>query len=286
MLIPTHKLLAHARRHNYAVGAFNVYNLEGALAVTQAARELNSPVILQVLPSALSIGGTTLVKLCLEAAAATAVPVAVHLDHCASQDFIHLALQAGVSSVMADGSMHDYDTNIEFTRRMVQLAKKYSADVEAELGSIQGEEDGLDFGSLPEKMTDPARAVDFVEKTKPDALAVCIGNIHGRYTTPPRLDFDRLAAIEKCVSVPLVLHGTSGLPEEMILQAIRLGICKFNVNTEIRMAFIDLLGDLFQNNGRPELIAIMKQGIDAMKEPVKEKIRLFGAVNKAVYHQN
>jgi tagatose 1,6-diphosphate aldolase GatY/KbaY len=90
-------------------------------------------------------------------------------------------------------------------------------------------------------MTDPASAVDFVEKTKPDALAVCIGNIHGRYTTPPQLDFDRLAAIEKCVAVPLVLHGTSGLPEEMILQAIRLGICKFNVNTEIRLAFVDRL---------------------------------------------
>ena len=136
-------MLHRARQGGYAVGAFNIYNLEGALAVIQAAEDLNSPVILQVLPSALTVGGTALIALCRAAAAQTSMPVAVHLDHCASRQNILKALEAGVSSVMADGSAMDFEENMRFTASIVQTARHSRAGVEAELGCLAGTEDGI-----------------------------------------------------------------------------------------------------------------------------------------------
>lgn len=283
MLIPTQTMLNHARAEKYAVGAFNVYNMEGALAVVQAAEELNSPVLLQILPSALKISGMLLVRLCLEAGQAARVPVSVHLDHCADEQLIANALKAGISSVMADGSMHDYDTNMAFTNKMVRLASRHNAGVEAELGRITGTEDGLSSSEFNARMTRVSEAAAFYQNTDICALAVCIGNIHGKYHAPPELDFSRLEKISSLVSIPLVLHGTSGLPDEMILKAVTLGVCKFNVNTEVRSAYLNQMNQLFQKNNAPlpELVDIMHLGIGAMKISIKEKMHLFGSVNKA-----
>lgn len=286
MLENTHALLEQARREKYAVGAFNIYNLEGALAVVQAAQELDSPVIIQILPSALAVTGTALIRLCLAAGDAADVPVSVHLDHCRSKTIIQSALKAGISSVMADGSMLDHAGNLAFTRDIVALAVTFGAGVEAELGRMTGTEDGIPCPTPTGEMTDPDLAADFVNRTGVQALAVCIGNIHGRYTAPPRLDFDRLLQINQRLDMPLVLHGTSGLPEEMIRTAIELGVCKFNVNTEVRSAYINRLADLFNQGVAPELIRIINESIAAMKTPVKKNILLFGSAGKAIDIKN
>jgi tagatose 1,6-diphosphate aldolase GatY/KbaY len=281
MLIDTGELLNHARQNKYAVGGFNIYNLEGGLAVISAAEELDSPVILQILPSALDIGGTGLIAMCLEIAEKSLAPVAVHLDHCSSAERIDMAITAGLTSVMADGSALDYQENIQFTRAVVSKSVLVDGTVEAELGRLSGEEDGLSIADREAQLTDPDQAADFVDKTGISALAVCIGNIHGKYHRPPKLDFSLLAAIAKQVSIPLVLHGTSGLPDAMIEKAIRHGVCKFNVNTEIRSAYLNALAKSFAADAQVELVSLMQESIQAMKEPVQSKLKLFCSVNKA-----
>lgn len=281
MLINTGELLNHARNNGYAVGAFNIYNLEGATAVTLAAEELNSPVILQLLPSALELGGSALIAMCLELGSKSNVPVGIHLDHCSSEATIDFALQAGLTSIMADGSALSYGDNIEFTRKIVKKSVLVDGSVEAELGKLSGEEDGLSVAEWEEKLTFPGDAADFVDKTGVSALAVCIGNVHGKYHRPPKLDFTRLAAIARLVPIPLVLHGTSGLPDEMIQEAIKYGVCKFNVNTEIRTAYISALAKSFATSSKVELVQLMQESINAMKGPVQAKINLFCSANKA-----
>jgi tagatose 1,6-diphosphate aldolase GatY/KbaY len=282
MLISIRDLLDKAKEAGYAIGAFNVYNLEGGVSVVQAAQEERSPAILQILPSAIDIGGKPLIRACIEAADSVDVPIAVHLDHCSSFDIIKTALDAGVGSVMADGSHLPFDSNIKFTTLITGLADTYQSGVEAELGKLSGTEDGLSVKEIESRYTNPKEAEDFVNQTGIWALAVCIGNIHGKYHRTPRLDFKLLDDIHSRVSVPLVLHGTSGLPEDMIAEAINSGVCKFNVNTEIRHTYLSTLNRLFKDGTtNPELVEVMTKSIEAMKQPIKEKIRLFGSANKA-----
>ncbi|HEY7493959.1 MAG TPA: class II fructose-bisphosphate aldolase [Candidatus Tectomicrobia bacterium] len=281
MLTAMTTLLRAATADGYAIGAFNIYNLEGVRAVVSAAEASRSPVMLQLLPSALQHGGKPLVALCLEAARSAIVPVAVHLDHSASSTEISTALTAGLTSVMADGSHLSYHDNLAFTRHMVSLAHAQQAAVEAELGRLSGMEDGLTVPEYEAKLTSPDQAADFVTQTGLDALAVCIGNVHGRYRGEPRLDFDRLAAIQQAVAVPLVLHGTSGLPEAMVHRAMTLGVCKFNVNTEVREAYMQTLHTRLQAPAPPDLLELMQSVETAMQAVVAEKLRLFGSVGKA-----
>ncbi|NDJ76519.1 MAG: class II fructose-bisphosphate aldolase [Chloroflexi bacterium] len=275
MLAPTVELLRAAQAGGYALGAFNVYNLEGVKAVVAAAQDADSPVLLQIHPKALDYGGTPLIALCLAAAVNASVPVAVHLDHSTSRDAIQAALGAGVSSIMADGSHLDYNANVAFTAEMTRLAHEQGAAVEAELGKISGTEDGLTVAETAARMTDPAQAADFVAATGIDALAVCIGNVHGPYPGEPRLDFDRLDAIRAVVEVPLVLHGTSGLPDALVQRAVELGVCKFNVNTELRQAYVGALGA-----AAGDLLDILNRAVHAMQDVVRAKITLFGSARK------
>ena len=283
MLSSTIELLHTARRNAYAIGAFNIYNLEGVQAVVDAASLLESPAMLQLHPSALKYGGSPLVALCLEAARSSKVPIAVHLDHSMSLEDIQTALSAGMSSIMADGSHLPYLENLAFTREMTQLAHTSGAVVEAEIGRISGTEDGLTITEKEAKMTDPSQAAEFVRETQVDALAVTIGNVHGKYQSEPKLDFERLAAIRKEVDVPLVLHGASGLPETMICQSIQLGVCKFNVNTEVREAYLDVLKSA-NSLSSPDLLDLMQHAIAAMQVVVSEKLQMFGSVSKAHLH--
>jgi tagatose 1,6-diphosphate aldolase GatY/KbaY len=282
MLVSTSQLLTRAREGRYAVGAFNVYHLEGVLAVVAAAEALESPVIMQILPAALDLAGTPLISLCLAAGDASAVPVAVHLDHCSSPEIIKSALSNGISSVMADGSRLGYQENLAFTREMATLAGAAGRSVEGELGRLSGSEDGLSVSEIEARLTDPDQAAEFVAETGVDALAVCIGNAHGTYSRPPVLEFDRLEAINRRLSVPLVLHGSSGLPDEAIRRSIASGVCKFNVNTELRSACLAAAGEYLKGAEAPELVRLMAVEIDAMKAPVKAKIRLFGSGGAAI----
>ena len=285
MLSSTSSLLHTARRNAYAIGAFNVYNLEGVRAVVEAAESLESPAMLQLHPSALTYGKSPLVALCLEAARQTEVPIAVHLDHSTSATDIQAALAAGMTSIMADGSHLSYLENLAFTREMTKLAYTFGAVVEAEIGRISGTEDGLTIAEYEDKMTDPAQAAEFVKETQVDALAVTIGNVHGKYRSEPKLDFKRLLAIRKSVDIPLVLHGASGLPETMISRSIQLGVCKFNVNTEVREAYLDVLKSS-NSLSSPDLLEVMQKAITAMRSVVAEKLQLFGSVGKGHLHQS
>ena len=281
MLASMAVLLREASTGGYALGAFNVYNLEGVRAVVSAAEAHQSPVMLQLHPGALQHGGRLLVALCLEAARLTSIPVAVHLDHSTETADITAALTAGMTSIMADGSHLPYPDNMAFTRQMVSLAHAHQAAVEAELGRLSGTEDGLTIPEYEAKLTDPAQAADFVSQTGIDALAVCIGNVHGRYRSEPRLDFARLGAIRHAVSVPLVLHGASGLPEETVQRSIALGVRKFNVNTEVREAYISTMRQSLQAAKVPDLLDLMHNAETAMQAVVAEKLRLFGSIGKA-----
>jgi tagatose 1,6-diphosphate aldolase GatY/KbaY len=281
MLSATTEILEHARQGGYAIGAFNVYNLEGAKAVIAAAEVEHSPVLLQLHPSAMTFGGVPLLALCLEAARAATIPAAVHLDHSASAEAIRSALKAGITSVMADGSRLPFAENLAFTREMVCLAHAAGAAVEAELGLITGTEDGLTVADIEACMTDPAQAASFVAETGIDALAVCIGNVHGHYRSEPRLDFDRLERIRDQVDVPLVLHGTSGLPETMIRQAIALGVRKFNVNTEVREAYLSAIHATFCGSSAADLLDVMNSAVAAMQSVVASRLYLFGSVQRA-----
>lgn len=278
MLVPTTVLLNAARKGGYAIGAFNVYNLEGARAVVNAAERAQSPAMLQVHPSALAYGGAALVSLCLSVASEASVPMAVHLDHSSNEAEIQAALNAHISSIMADGSHLTYAENVSFTQNMTALAHAQEAAVEAELGRISGTEDGLTVPEFEARFTDPEQAALFVGETGVDALAVCIGNIHGHYHREPKLDFDRLAAIQSTVSVPLVLHGASGLPDGMVIRSIELGITKFNVNTEVRRAYIQALEESFAGEKPPELLDLMRTGTAAMEAVITAKLMLFGSI--------
>lgn len=280
MLTSTIKLLQAASEGGYAIGAFNVYNLEGVLSVIRAAEAERSPAMLQIHPSALKYGGQPLIALALAAAKEASVPVSVHLDHSASADDIRAALAAGLTSIMADGSHLSYAENMAFTQEVTTFVHLGGGAVEAELGRLSGSEDGLTIPEYEAKLTQPDQAADFVNQTKIDALAVCIGNVHGHYRGEPRLDFRRLAAIRDAVSVPLVLHGASGLPENIISQAIELGICKFNVNTEVRQAYVEALQERLASSRSPDLLDLMQSVITAMQAVVVTKLRLFGSAGK------
>ena len=281
MLTSLNELLHNASLANYAVGAFNVYNLEGIKAVLGAAEAEHSPVILQLHPSAFHFHGTALLTACLESAKDSCIPTLVHLDHATKAADIEWALHHGITSIMADGSQGSSEDNLEFTGRMASLARQYGAATEAELGRLSGSEDGLSVPEYKARLTDPYMAVNFVEQTRVDALAVCIGNVHGHYRGDPNLDFDRLKCIQELVSVPLVLHGASGLSDTLVHRAIDLGVRKFNVNTEVRGAYLAALRASLQMERKPDLIEIMNGVVQAMQAVVVSKLRLFRSSGQA-----
>lgn len=281
MLVSTSELLRSAQSGGYAIGAFNVYNLEGAQAVVAAAESANSPAMLQLHPGSIGPGGRPLIALCLSACDNASVPMSVHLDHSASVESIKEALSGGLTSIMADGSEHEYAQNLRFTREMVALVHGEGGIVEAELGRLTGTEDDLTVPENLAKFTDPAQSIEFVSETGIDALAVCIGNVHGSYRSTPNLDFERLEAIRNSVSVPLVLHGASGLPEDMVKRSIELGIVKFNVNTEVRRAYLDTVKAELTSDSPPDLAALMAKAVSAMQATVADKLTLFGSTGKA-----
>jgi tagatose 1,6-diphosphate aldolase GatY/KbaY len=285
MLASTRELLNTALRNGYAIGAFNVYNLEGVKAVINAAEALHSPAILQLHPSALPYGKSPLVALCMEAARKSLMPIAVHLDHGTSETDIHLGLAAGIKSIMADGSPLPYEQNLIFSREMTKLSHANGAAVEAEIGRISGREEGLTIDEKAARMTDPVAAGEFIKETKVDFLAVTIGNVHGKYLSEPKLDFPRLAKIRTAVSVPLVMHGASGLPDSMIHQCIKLGVSKFNVSTEVREAYMDVLKSSI-SEAHPDFLEIMEKAIDAMRWVISDKLQLFGSVGQAYLHHS
>ena len=274
MLASTRDIIGIAEEEGIAVGSFNVYNLEGVVAVIRSSEQEKLPVILQIAPVSLESVGSALVALTLAMAEDSTVPTSVHLDHCPQQDQIDRVVSMGLRSVMADGSHLSYEENIDFTFNVVNKTRSLGGFVEGELGRLTGTEDGLTIPEYESLLTDPDQAADYCDKTDIDALAVCVGNIHGKYIQEPKLDFDRLSTIRDSVSVPLVLHGASGLPEWMISRAIDLGVRKFNVNTEVRTAFLESVSSGVGDKTL-DLARLMEISIDSMSQVVTSKIRQF-----------
>ncbi|KAE9467061.1 hypothetical protein C3L33_01031, partial [Rhododendron williamsianum] len=263
-LSSTKELLLNAEKGGYAVGAFNVYNLEGIEAVVAAAEEEQSPAILQIHPSALKQGGIPLVACCIAAAEQACVPITVHFDHGNSKRELVEVLELGFDSVMVDGSHLPFKDNISYTKFISFLAHSKSMMVEAELGRLSGTEDDLTIADYEGKMTDVEQAEQFIDETGIDALAVCIGNVHGKYPpSGPNLRLDLLKDLHVLSAkkgVHLVLHGASGLPRELVKECIERGVRKFNVNTEVRRAYMDSIS-CPQN----DLVHVMASTKEAMK---------------------
>ena len=287
MYVTTKEMLKAAQAGKYAIGAFNCENMEMAMAIVAAAEAQKAPVMLQTTPSTVSYAGLDVYYANVRALAERAsVPVALHLDHGSSYELAVNAMAAGYSSVMIDGSHESFEDNIAVTRRVVEQAKAKDIPVEAELGKVGGKEDDLDGGS-GNGYTDPADAVEFVKATGVDSLAVAIGTAHGVYVGTPVLDVARLAEIRKAleaagVSIPLVLHGASGLTDESVRECIAEGICKVNFATELRQAYTAGVKELLAKD--PDVYDPKKYGKVAMAKVqslVEDRIKVCGACGKA-----
>lgn len=282
-LVTVAELARKASQGGYAVGAFNLNNMEILQAVIAAAEEERSPVILQASQGGLKYAGIDCIVAMAEVAAKNAsVPVALNLDHGTSFEQAMECIRKGFSAVMIDGSHLSFEDNIALVGRVTDVAHAVGVSVEAELGRIGGTEDDIKVADEDAMMTSPDEAAEFVERARPDLLAVAIGTAHGVYRGEPRLDFKRLTEIRKRVDIPLVLHGASGVPDDAIREACKLGITKINIDTELRIAFSKAVrdtldGDLKQIDPRK----ILGPAREAMKQVVKEKMRLFGSTGKA-----
>lgn len=281
-LVSTHSMLQRAQREGYAVPAFNVHNLETVQAIAETAAEMQSPVIMAATGGTLNYAGLGyIVAICRQAAQQYDLPLALHLDHHEQVVDIRSKVQAGVRSVMIDASHLPFAKNIAQVARVVAFCQRYDVSVEAELGRLGGQEDERVVAEKESFFTDPLRARKFVERTGIDSLAVAIGTAHGLYQGEPQLDFERLAAIRQQVAIPLVLHGASGLPGEMIQRAIGLGICKVNIATDLKIAFADAVKSYFA--GHPQASdprEYLLPGKLAMKQVVADKITLCGSAGR------
>ena len=287
MYVTTKEMLRAAQAGKYAIGAFNCENMEMAMAIVAAAEAQRAPVMLQTTPSTVSYAGLDMFYANVRALADRAtVPVALHLDHGSSYDLAINAIAKGYSSVMIDGSHESFEDNIAVSRRVVEQAKAKDIPVEAELGKVGGKEDDLDGGS-GNGYTDPVDAVEFVKATGVDSLAVAIGTAHGVYVGTPVLDVARLAEIRKAleaagVSIPLVLHGASGLTDESVRECIAEGICKVNFATELRQAYTAGVKEVLAKD--PDVYDPKKYGKVAMAKVqalVEDRIKVCGSNGKA-----
>ena len=235
-LVTSEKMLLDAMKNRYAVGAFNIENMEMAQAVIAAAEAQRAPVMIQTTPGTLKYAQPdTFAGIVASLAKRASVPVCLHLDHGSSYELAARCLMAGYTSVMIDGSRLDFEDNIELAKRVVALASLNDIPVEAELGKVGGKEDDLQDGG--QAYTDPDTAAEFVARTGISSLAVAIGTAHGVYKVRPVLDVERLKEIRKAVDIPLVLHGASGLTDEQVMSCVAEGICKVNFATELRIAY-------------------------------------------------
>jgi ketose-bisphosphate aldolase len=279
MLTPFSELLADAERAGTGLGAFTCYDLEVASGVLAAAESRNAGVVLLVSRDAFAAPiGDQLMSALRAAAECSPVRTCLQLDHVADLGLIERAFELGAGVVMADGSKLPFEENVALVGAASRSAKGFGGAVEAELGHIEGDEDvarAAEAGAL----TDPEEAVRFVDATEADCLAVSIGNVHGAYREEPKLDWERLEAIETSVPVPLSLHGASGLPESDVRRAVSIGVRKVNVNAELRRAYLDATGsELDRARDGQRVMALHAAQRTAVAELVRAKIDSFSAV--------
>ena len=283
MILSTREMLLKAQREGYAVPAFNIHNMETLQVVAETAMEMKSPVIIAGTPSTIEdYAGPDYIKAMAEVAANKYdIPIAIHLDHFEDVEAIKRDIDIGFKSCMIDASKKPFEENISIVKDVVEYAHRYDAVVEAELGKLGGREDDLVVDEKDAMYTNPDDAAEFVDKTNVDSLAIAIGTAHGLYKGEPKLDFERLKEIRSKVSIPLVLHGASDVPDELVKEAISLGICKVNVATDLKIPFADAVKKFFNENSKEsDPRKYMAPGKEAMKEIVKHKIEVCGSANR------
>lgn len=305
-LVTNNDIMIPARAGGYAVGAFNTSNLEITQAILEAAAEMRSPAIVATSQSAIEYAGYRNLRSMVENLAdAAGVPVSLHLDHGTDMEIVKGCLDNGWTSVMIDGSHHPFEENVKLTRQVVEAAHAKGVSVEAELGRLMGIEDQIQVDERDASMTDPDQALEFVQETGCDSLAVAIGTSHGAYKfkSEPKLAIDRLERIAENVSVPLVLHGASavppavlelaqkyglkmegarGVPPASIVEAVSHGVAKVNIDTDLRLAFTGRVRQILTE--KPEIFdprKIVGAAREGMKELVRSKMELFGSAGKA-----
>jgi tagatose 1,6-diphosphate aldolase GatY/KbaY len=280
-------MLRAAQAGGYAVGAFNVENMEMAQAVVAAAEKLRSPAIVQTTAGTLRYAPPELFAATVERLARNcSSAIAMHLDHGDAYELALDCARAGYTSVMMDGSSLPYNDNIEITHRVADAMRGYGIPVEGELGAVGGKEDARSADKAAEpaaRYTDPDQAAEFALRTGVSSLAIAIGTAHGLYKSAPKLDLDRLSAIRARVSAPLVLHGTTGVSYAVVRECIARGICKVNVATDLRVVFTQAVRDALAAS--PEAIdpkAYLKYGRAAVQARVEEWILAVGSENKSI----
>lgn len=309
MLVTTKDLLTKAAEHNFAIGAFNVNNMEIIQGIIAAASELHAPIILQISRGAREYAQPEYLKTLIQVAVAqSGLPIALHLDHGPTVELCKQAVDEGYTSVMIDGSHETFENNIKITQEVTAYAHQKGVSVEAELGQLIGEQFDAGEGGANaqgEIYTDPEQAAEFVLKTGCDALAVAIGTSHGAYKFKgePKLDFDRLKTIRAKVSIPLVLHaassvlpeyteiintyggkiqGSRGVPEEQIQEAVKIGVQKVNIDTDIRLAMTGAIRKVFaESPAEFDPRKYLGPAREAIKQAVIRKIKLLGSDGKA-----
>ncbi|HLQ74834.1 MAG TPA: class II fructose-1,6-bisphosphate aldolase [Alloiococcus sp.] len=282
-LVSMTDMLNKGLKEGYAVGQFNINNLEWTQAVLQAAEEAKSPAILGVSEGAAKyMGGFEVVMGMVNGLMETmdiTVPIAVHLDHGSSFDNCKQAIDAGFTSVMIDNSKLPIDENIENTRKVVEYAHAKGASVEAEIGSVGGTEDGVTGGVI---YADPEECKRIVDEAGIDALAAALGSVHGDYDGEPQLGFDEMKEISELTGAPLVLHGGSGIPDYQIKKAIEYGHCKINVNTELQQAWTKRTREIIANDDKVyDPRKIIGPGKEDIIRVTKDKMEMFGSAGKA-----
>jgi len=271
------KLLEHAHKNSYAIGAFSVDHIDSIEAVIRTAEELESPVLIQTGLATLNhTPMNVLAAAAKEAAASAKVPVVLHLDHGNSYAQAIQAIRCGYTSLMFDGSTMELETNIAITKQIKEAAAALGIPLEAELGKV-----GTRGKNEIRQLTDPEEAIRFVRETNVDTLAVALGNIHAAYGESVHIDLDHLKLIHELVGVPIVLHGGTGVPHEDVKKAISLGVSKVNIATEWRRATIDYLREHLADRGNNDLFAMIQGIRSTIAGIVKEKIMLFGSAGKA-----
>lgn len=283
MLVTTKEMLLDAQKNHYAVGAFNIENLEFVMAVLAAAEETKSPVIMQTTPGTVKSAGLDYFYGMVKAAAERAsVPVALHLDHGDGFDRCMQALRVGYTSVMIDGSHETFEDNIALTKSVAAVGAAMGVPVEAELGKVGGKEDDGPAVEGENPYTDPDEAREFVERTGCTSLAIGVGTAHGVYTETPHIEQDVVKAIRAAVDVPLVLHGTSGVPDDQVAEAVKNGICKVNYATELRQAYTKgFMGYMAENPGCFDPKKPAKLGMAEITNIVKVRMENLGSVGRA-----
>ena len=279
MLVNLKEIIEMAEKKEFAVPAFNVYNTESIMGVAKAAEEAKAPVIMQVYPRLLSEEVGFYISPSIVAAARKAsVPICFHLDHGPSETVAQRALRWGATGIMYDGSVHPFEENVANTKHIVDICSSVDVYVEGELGHIGSvNDDAMD------EFTNPDEAAEFVKRTGVTCLAVLIGNAHGHYKKTPKIDIDRVKAIREATGgIPLVLHGGSGIPDEQVKAAIKAGVRKMNIGTDVCCAFAEGTIETLNDPNRSLAIDLfMKRPIDAVKALALDKIKLLGADGKA-----